>query len=364
VAAEPRARLAIIGAYPPPYGGVTVHVLRLRPLLERAGVPLIVYNACSDFEDGRQVRSVWRGRSGWMLRYLVSGPEPAVYFLSGRLSTWLAAAWLKVVRSRRVMVRLQNASLIGWMRHSAWRRALAGLALRRLDGVVCVSEALREAVLRLGVAPDRAFWFPGFLPPVEAELREADLAEDLRGFLESFQPVLAANGKVAWHAGEDLYGLDLLVDLLARLKPDFPRIGLVFCFSDLAPADRPYLEKVRARADTLGVAGQLLLRLDPGHFLPVLRRATVFVRPTSTDGDANSVREALFLGIPVVASDAAARPEGTELFRSRDLDHLERAVRRALARQATPSAAPETRLSPADRSRIEAYVRVLVSLAG
>ena len=42
------------------------------------------------------------------------------------------------------------------------------------------------------------------------------------------------------------------------------------------------------------------------------------MRPTNTDGDANSLREALYFEVSSIASDAAARPDGTILFKNRD----------------------------------------------
>ena len=56
--------------------------------------------------------------------------------------------------------------------------------------------------------------------------------------------------------------------------------------------------------------------------LSVMSQCDLFVRPTFADGDANSVREALSLGIPVVASDVGNRPPGTVLFRTGDVDDL------------------------------------------
>ena len=56
--------------------------------------------------------------------------------------------------------------------------------------------------------------------------------------------------------------------------------------------------------------------------ISVMSRCDLFVRPTFADGDANSVREALSLGIPVVASDVGNRPPGTVLFRTGDVDDL------------------------------------------
>ena len=45
----------------------------------------------------------------------------------------------------------------------------------------------------------------------------------------------------------------------------------------------------------------------------------VYLRPSRTDGDAVSVREALGAGRPVIASDAVTRPEGVKLVRGHDV---------------------------------------------
>ena len=96
----------------------------------------------------------------------------------------------------------------------------------------------------------------------------------------------------------------------------------------------------------------------PGLPAPASR---LFVRPTRTDGDANSIREALYLGVPSIASDAAPRPDGVRTFRSGDLDDFEREVRRALDQPAPPVRAPA--LSPEDEARVQRYLDFLGALA-
>jgi len=48
----------------------------------------------------------------------------------------------------------------------------------------------------------------------------------------------------------------------------------------------------------------------------------VFLRPTLEDGDSISVREALALGVPVVASRAGTRPDGALLFHRGDVEEM------------------------------------------
>ena len=65
--------------------------------------------------------------------------------------------------------------------------------------------------------------------------------------------------------------------------------------------------------------------------LAIIRESDVFVRTTLYDGDASSVREALALGVPVVASRTAFRPTGPILFPPGDPDGLHAALVETLA---------------------------------
>ena len=66
------------------------------------------------------------------------------------------------------------------------------------------------------------------------------------------------------------------------------------------------------------------------EFWPILARSHIFVRPTNTDGDAVSVREALFFGLRTICSDVTYRPEGVILFKNRDIEDLKEKVIDAL----------------------------------
>ena len=50
------------------------------------------------------------------------------------------------------------------------------------------------------------------------------------------------------------------------------------------------------------------------ELMPIFKYARVYVRPTKTDGDSLSVREALAMGCAVVTSDKAKRPSGALVY--------------------------------------------------
>jgi glycosyltransferase involved in cell wall biosynthesis len=72
----------------------------------------------------------------------------------------------------------------------------------------------------------------------------------------------------------------------------------------------------------------VLLCGDVPHPLTVrlIAASDVFLRTTLYDGDSVSVREALQLGVPVVATDNGMRPAGVHLIPRSDPEALRRAI--------------------------------------
>lgn len=354
---KPPASIALLAVYPPPFGGVANHVQRLSALLDQRGVSHVIYNAVSSSSDGDHVTVVSQDRTKWLLRFAFSAQERVIYIFSDRLSVWLIGAWM-AMRGKRVVIRLRNQTLFDLLAKPHTGK-LASFALRRVTHVVAVNRALAEAARNAGVPDSNVLHMPGFLPPL-AQRSEADgLTQEQREFLDAHHPIIAANGKVTFHRGVDLYGLDHLVELLAHLVPTYPRLGLIVSFWDHQAAGERYLQELRDRARAHGVATNLLFCTESRPFVPVLERADIFVRPTSTDGDANSVREALYLGVPTVASDIVERPPGTVLVPTRNLSELCRAVRELLQTPQQREPNPDV----IDWAQVDRYLKLLGELA-
>jgi hypothetical protein len=114
--------------------------------------------------------------------------------------------------------------------------------------------------------------------------------------------------------------------LVSRLKSFYPSIGLVVLVPEAQREPRS-VEPLRQQISDLKVQENVhLVTTANNSNTLLLAKSTVYLRPTTTDGDSLAVREALSFGVPVVASDSAFRPPGTILFRSRDDEHFERIV--------------------------------------
>jgi glycosyltransferase involved in cell wall biosynthesis len=150
---------------------------------------------------------------------------------------------------------------------------------------------------------------------------------EVADFVNAHTPILMAIGKLALMYGKDAYGMNLMLDLMSNLREDFPKIGLVVFFGGaISETTNPIFEKSISRAQSFPLSEHILYYQGKGEFYPALKICDVFLRPTTTDGDANSIREALWTGTPVVASDAVPRPDGCVLFHAELLDGFQNAV--------------------------------------
>lgn len=355
--------LAIIGSFPPPNGGVATHVQRLLPLLRARNISFRVYNAVSESAMPPDVVTVATWRRRWLLQFLLTCEEKAILIMSDRIGVLCLSVILGRLRGKKVAVRLRNSALLDNIGSGGWRAWLSKKVICRMDLVVCVNRELLCLVLELGAPDDSVILAPGFLPPTDRCQDPNLVNRAVWEFLEGKQPVLAANGKIGWYQGVDLYGLDLLIDLAAYLRHDYPKIALIVCFWDHAPEDDERLRDLNKKAAELGLAHSVFLNTASGVFVPVLAKSNVFVRPTATDGDANSIREALAMRIPVVASDVVDRPDGCLVHRNRDLDSLVEKTRIALGSQSADRPSTSMMLTGQSRECIDTYIDCLEKIA-
>ena len=307
------APLALVGIYPPPYGGVAVSLMRLLPYLDAAGIDYVVYNTGRSRTDHPRICDVgWSWR--WMVRMLLFSRHRAIQFSTSRWQARVFAALINLLRGTRVVIYARGYSLPdSFFRARGLQRRLVRWTLRHTDRVFATNADLKERIAAMGYARERIDTVPPFIPPPDPP-RAADIPDEVRRFCADKGPVLVANGAFVLVNGADVYGLRAMADLVERLLPQFPRLAVVVYMRRGAHSAQGEFQDLADRLQSPPLRDHLRLHDSSGDFLPVLAIADVFLRPTTTDGDANSIREALQFGVPVVASDVVPRPEGCRLY--------------------------------------------------
>jgi glycosyltransferase involved in cell wall biosynthesis len=182
---------------------------------------------------------------------------------------------------------------------------------------------------------------PAYLPD---EDDPGELSEEADAFLRQGRSLVMAAYRLSVDGrGRTLYGLETAIDSFASVGRDHRDLQLAI-FLASPPRSRREAQLLRglvARALDPDLRGRI--RVFYGQPLaPALGLATLFLRPTLTDGDAVSIREAMTAGLPVLASDVVGRPEGVTVLPlevPRWAREIDRALNNGAAANATGSAA-------------------------
>ena len=305
--------LMIYGIYPPPIGGVSTHLKRFVQFLSTRDVSFEFAHPNPAPGSGfRQLAPL-----PFFRRALASRARIIHVHSFQHRGMHLLLAALSVAFGRKVVITIHNQ----WFAENY--RRLRGF--QRLAARLCFASAARIIAVNadtdfLFVPRSRIAHIPAFLPPTPEETDPSMLPPSIHELRARMSILLTANAfRILFREGHDLYGLDLSIELMRRLRDaGHHDVGFVFVIPDVGHPD--YLDSMRERVEELGLQDRFLLVTEPLPYPAVIGICDLFVRPTTSDGDAISVREALYAGIPTVASDAVKRPAGTVLFRSRDGD--------------------------------------------
>lgn len=344
-------RVVQLGPWPPPFGGVQTHLVALRRRMDAAGVANQVVNITSAAESG--VPGVHYPRSALaFLRALNSVPSDIIHLhLGGHVSTRvlaLAAACALFPRRRSVLTFHSGGYPSSPAGRTASPRTLRGLVMRRFDRIIVVNSELEALFVRFGCEPSRIRLIRPHAHPDRAAAERETLEPRLESFRRAHTPLL-----VSVNLLEPEYDIPLQIEALVSIRAAHPRAGLLVLGSG------SMADSIRTTAAISPVAEHILVAGDVAHeqTLALLLRAGALLRTTRYDGDSISVREALALGTPVVATDTGMRPEGCVLFPAGSVGGLVEAVGRALSAGRTK---PEQDTAGDDLDQVLAVYRELV----
>jgi len=311
--------IAEIGVYPPPYGGISVHIERLCDTLEDRGIDYRIYDENGD--QGLKKKQVVpiAGVESWCRSYLFQKNEDIIHnhFLRWQVRFLLSLLRLKGKKVIHTIHSMRNdGDQFGFV-----YRLLIKVTAALSHHFVAVSEEVEQKLLSLGIPSNKISVIPAFIPPPEEEV---ELPDYVRDFVDQNPTLIVANGGIGnYYQGVDLYGADLCVDLCIELAKENPNFGFVYAITHIV--DSGALDTFRDKLSEHGVQDRFLFIEEKMPLYPLIGLASLFVRPTASDGDAISIREALYLGTPVVTSDVVRRPEGVRLFETRNLEAFKQA---------------------------------------
>lgn len=344
--------ILIIGRYPPPTGGNTVHIQRLAQRLHMDGNRVTIADLYSRTPTSPSVpfKVLYRepGLRGGLslLRGLSTAARGAivhVHISAGATVYTIAPVLLWAIRhARKRVLTIHSGS---WAKEftslSNGMRRLALFFLSRFDDVICVNDHQRSVVE--SNVHTRTHVIPAYLPCVPGP--SVTVPASVLKLKREVDCLLITSGLET-----STYEYQTLLDAVGVAQRNLNvRLGLVIC--TYGPRDPDYWDPVEEAIGVTTVPVVQTRNLSPEQFVRTLSACNIYVRPTTTDGDAVALREAALLGLQILASDTAVRPIGSATFPISNVQALAELVITAVT---SPSLG---RLSP-DQMPVDHYPRI------
>ena len=315
-----KRHILLIGPLPPPNGGVSIHVHRLAKML--SGKYAFDY-----IDESKIVKpEYFNFRSLHLIRYLKKFlKSDLVYIHSGTPALQYFHLIAGKITGNRVMITLHAYPF----RKKWLPRLFDRILFSWANEIILVNPLFKE---RISLPENKCSIQNAFIPPImeEESCLPVHIGQWIKTAADSNYKLICSN---AWRLdvfdNQDLYGLDLCIEVTARLLKKGCPVKFIFNIATIdkyAASYKQYQEMI----NTMNLGDHFLLINEQLSFVRLMEQSDVFVRPTNTDGDSLSIRESLFLGRKTVASDVVERPAGTILFKNRDIDDFEEKLQRAL----------------------------------
>ena len=303
--------ILLVGAYPPPVGGNTIYVQRLFSYLNQAGHRARVLDYLGE-SGGQKPQGVIILSSGLIQKLVTllrisrqTTPNTIVHFHVAALKRfrWVAPPLLFLFRRQPKIITIHSGSFISQTNHRLGRAYIKWL-LQRFCKIITVNAEQTAYLKSIGISQQKLTVIPAFLPQQpDAAWVPQQVAE-----WQSKRTLVLTSGHLT-----PLYNYDVLIDCISKLSRD--QYGFVFAFyNNSEPLYEEHIYDRLSRFNNL-----IILRDQPSDiFLSIVNACDIYVRTTTADGDSVAVRETLYFGKTVFASDCVRRPEGCHIFATHD----------------------------------------------
>jgi glycosyltransferase involved in cell wall biosynthesis len=304
-------KILIIGPYPPPNGGVEIHIKRVKSKLEKQKNTVVIFDTSK--KESSKIKVIRD-----LLRIFFTHKPQLVHLHEPTMSRLKLAitVLLRFVLEFKITSIDHNCRVL--YNYSEFNKKIFRILTKKIDHVVVIGDTTNKCYIDNKVTTKKNYSIESpYLPPNIKEEHNIykKYPQSLHNFIKTRTPLLTANAfALTLINNKDLYGFDMCIDLIKDLKAMHPNIGLIFGIAK--NKEKKYLEKLKTIIKDLSLEKNIFIFISNEEFWPLIKRSDIFLRPTLSDGHSVSVKEACELHIPTIASNVCIRPEKTILFQA------------------------------------------------
>lgn len=310
-------KINIIGKLPPPKGGVTIHNERLFKWLRKKKINVIFssINRVDNKEGGIYHISNIRK---WMLNHLLKGFDSDIIHYQG--ANYYGLIYLVILKlifknNFKLFFTIHGEGYLNRLYSKKILGAIIKICLNKLDCIFVGGEHLVNQLEIFKGNREKISCVDAFLPPLDEDRK--GLPKYIKNLFENNDKVICAN---AYNVhllsdGSDLYGLHIMSELAKKLNSYNINCKVIIMIAVLN--DRDYINNL-----FYGLKNVEIVSDEEVNGWEVISSSSLLIRPTSTDANAISMKEALMYGVDVIASDVVPRYSGVKTFKYPNVEDL------------------------------------------
>lgn len=292
-------KLVLFGPYPPPLGGISVHISRIETFLRKENIDYEIFN--HGYTENKKVIATKKSLL-WYLRVLFIKKRNTFHFHQFFFFHFIFYFIFSLLRREKIIVTIHSERILSY---SKFKRAFVLFFISRIRrlNLISVSKNLKNYFDEKGI---KSLFLPAYVPPIYVKEIKVNHSKKLILF-----SVWKFNEKLA----NEIYNVPLAFEYLSQNKHKYKMLLMIGSKSD---SDEKYLHETisnyQIEKDVIIIFNQ--------NLVDYLNNCEFLIRPNLSDGYGVSIQEALDLGIPAIASDVCERPKGTLVFKNNDLEDL------------------------------------------
>lgn len=291
--------IGIFGPYPPPLGGISVHIKRMEPFLCKADIDYIIYN--HGFTENKKVVATNK-KWFWYFKMLFLKKHNTFHFHQFFTFHFIFFLFFSLVRTEKIIVTIHSERILTY---PGPKKAFILFFIRNTKRLklISVSQNLNDYLNDKGI---KSLFLPAYVPPYSVKKVKIECSKKMILF-----SVWKFNRKLA----NEIYNAPLAFEYLRRNKANYK---MLFMVGNKLDSDEKYLQELLIEYDI----GNSVKILFDKNLVSYVNNCDFLLRPNLSDGYGVSLQEAMDLGVPAIASDVCERPKGTIVFKNNDIEDL------------------------------------------
>jgi glycosyltransferase involved in cell wall biosynthesis len=278
--------IEIWSSYPPPYGGVSIHSMRLFHIL-KSKYNLVLKNFNGNLHNPEIGIFKVNSQLKEILIYLFKRNRN-IHLHSNRLLVWLIMIFYS--SSNNLLVTLHNQNLRKKL--PLFHDLIVRIFLKKTKFIFLNDCSFADFLTtKYNLQKNKMVVIPAFIPPLDEEKEE--LPEELSTFFNRFDKIISS---FAWKLycvdGKDVYGIDHIIEAFNLVKKKYQSVGLVLIIPLID--DQFYYKHLLKKINDYCLNDCVLIYNNSiRNGFDVWGKSDVFLRSTITDIEGISVKEAL-----------------------------------------------------------------------